>query len=677
MNLLVPISWLREYLKTDAAAKTISRELSLAGPSVERTEKRGEDYIFDIEVTTNRPDAFSVYGIAREANAILNYIGSKSKLQPPVGMDLNLDPDTKEKLTLDVKITNPILCPKFTAIVLANIKIGPSPAVIKNRLEAVGIRSINNIVDITNYIMMETGNPMHAFDYDKILGAKMVLRASRQGEKLTTLDGKNYKLPEGSIVIQDQKRLVDLCGIMGSENSQITRRTKRAIFFVQAYDPQTIRRTTQALAQRTEAAARFEKGIDLENILPVLSRAVYLAKKTAGAQIASELIDIYPRKQASKTISLNFDKLQKYSGVKIEPAKAAQILRLLGFKVQADVAKLTAQVPSWRAQDVQEDVDLIEEITRIYGYHNLPSTLPEGQVPQRTDGSLKQVIALKNSLKILGLTEVMSYSIISKNLLQTSQVSEKEAVELQNPLTEEWQFMRPSLIPSLVDIVAKNQNIKPSLAIFEIAKTYIKQKAGLPTQDLWLSAVKTGDSFYEIKGLAENIMQILGKTASFQKETKDGGIFQKDLAATVKVEGQEVGKIGLLNRNFSGSFGIETPLLALNLNLSIIYSLKSKTLSFHPIPKYPPQIEDISAIFAVQTPVALITEEITKTSTLVKNIEITDIFESEKIGEGKKSVTFRLTYQKSTGTPDAGEVHEARDKIIKKLQKEFLATVRI
>jgi len=675
MNIKIPVSWLREYLKTDAAAKTIARELSLAGPSVERTEKRGDDYILDIEVTTNRPDVFSIYGIAREANAILSYQGYKSKLIPPQGMDLHLDPDTKEKLKLDVKVTNSILCPRFTAIILSNVKIGPSPAYIKNRLQAVGVRAINNIVDITNYIMMETGNPMHAFDFDKITGAKMTLRASRPGEKLTTLDGKNYKLPESSIVIEDKKRLIDLCGIMGGENSQITRRTKRLILFVQSYDPQTIRKTTQDLAIRTEAAARFEKGIDLENILPVLSRAVYLAKKNAGAQIASELIDIYPKKQTSKAVSLNFAKLEKYLGIKIEPARAAQILKLLGFKVQIDVTRLTAQAPSWRAQDVQDDVDLIEEIARIYGYHNLPSTLPEGQVPQRRDGILKSVVALKNSLRLLGLTEIMSYSIISKNTLKISQVNPKNAVELQNPLTEEWQFMRPSLIPSLVDVVSKNQNVKLDVRIFEIAKTYIKEKTGLPKQDLWLTVLETGQNFYKIKGLAENILQILGKTPTFQKN-QSARLFQDQESATIKVEGQEVGRVGLLSQSFIAAFAIDSSLLALDLNLSIIYSLKSKTPSFHPIPKYPPQIEDISAIFAAQTPVAMIIEEIKKVSALVKNIEVTDIFESEEIGKDKKSVTLRIIYQKPTGTPKAEEVREVREKVMKALQKEFLATVR-
>ncbi len=305
MNIKIPVSWLREYLKTDVAAKTIATYLTASGPSVERTEKHDEDLIFDIEITTNRPDAFSVFGIAREACAILESNSQKAKLVDPAGLNLNLEPDSTKTLNLGVIIKDKSLCPRFSAIVVDNIKIKPSPAIIKNRLEACGIRAINNIVDISIYIMLELGQPMHTFDFDKIKDAKMVLRESREGEKIRTIDGQIRKLPKGAIVIEDSEKLIDLCGIMGGENSQINSRTKRVLLFVQSYDSLRIRKTVQALAFRTEAATRFEKGVDLEGIIPALSRAVYLAKQTAGAKVASELIDIYPKKAEAKTINLN------------------------------------------------------------------------------------------------------------------------------------------------------------------------------------------------------------------------------------------------------------------------------------------------------------------------------------------------------------------------------------
>ena len=675
MNILVPVSWLRDYLKTDLAAKTIANYLTASGPSVERIEKHGNDFIFDIEVTTNRPDAFSVYGIAREAHAILTSNDQKSQLLSPKGLETKLEPDTTKTVTLDAQIADSKLCPRFTAIVL-EVKLAQSPAIIKNRLKACGIRPINNIVDITNYIMLETGQPMHAFDFDKIESAKMLLRASLDGEKLTTLDSVKRQLPKGSIVISDAKKLIDLCGIMGGENSQITNRTKRVVFFAQSYNPARIRKTTQSLAFRTDAAARFEKGVDLENILPVLARAVYLAKKTASAKIISELVDIYPVKQESKTIRLGFKKLNDYLGIQISPSKAVSILLSLGFKTTLEIASLKATAPSWRAQDVESDVDLIEEIARLYGYHNLPSILPQEPPPTREDGDLANVIELKKALKLLGLTEVITYSIISKKMLTATGVLEKNAVELANPLTEEWQFMRPTVITSLLDVISKNKNLKEHIKIFEVAKTYIKQKSGLPQQDLFLTVAFENWDFYQIKGLAENIFKTLNRQPTYIK-TKEGILlFNPSQSANIKIEGQNVGTLGLLKANLTEDFEIKNPIAAIEINLTTCYQQPATNNQYNPIPKFPPIIEDISAIFSIYTPLADITAEIKKASSLIKKIAVIDIFENPKLGELKKSVTLRLTYQKLSQTPTQAEVNTERSQITKSLETNLRAKVR-
>lgn len=712
MNILISVNWLRDYLKTDVAAKTIATELSLCGPSVERIDKKGEDYIFDIEVTTNRPDAFSVFGIAREAYAILKNNKLSATLTQPKGLNLNLDPDVTNKLNLDVVVTEPNLCPRFTALVLDNIKIKDSPAQIKNRLNAVGIRPINNVVDITNYVMLELGQPMHAFDFDKIKGAKMLLRKSKRGEKITTLDGAHRKLPEGSIVIEDKERLIDLCGIMGGQNSQITTRTKRVVFFVQAYDPITIRKTTQALAFRTDAAARFEKGVDLETIPQVLSRAVYLAKKNAGAKIASELVDIYPKKQASKKITVTYSKINDYLGIEIEPQKAKQILDSLGFETKISESNLTATPPTWRAQDVTDDVDLIEEIARIYGYHNLPSEIPTGPIPNSTESILKDAIELKKFLRDIGLTEVITYSIISKKLLDSTGIKPEAAVELANPLTEEWQFMRPTLLPSHLEVISKNQVMDPDITIFEIARTYLSFSSsqpsqssshpnlssshsslsssrkrgsdslfqgndkGLPTQDLVLTITQLNSDFYRIKGIVESVLNYLKREVVWEIPKTQNAFFDKNQSAILKIEGKEVGIAGLISQSVSNTFGIESGVAAAEINLTAIMASEAQLAAYKPIPKYPPVIEDISALFDIQTPSAKIISTVKGSSTLVKQIEIIDVFESEKLGKDKKSVTLRLTYQKSTGTPTQDEVTEAKNAIIKELEKSFQAQIR-
>ena len=677
MNIKIPVSWLRDYLKTDVAAKTLANTLSASGPSVERIDKVKEDYVFDIEVTSNRTDSVSVFGLAREANAILSNLGEKSNLILPKGINLVLEPDTVNILNLDVTIKDLKLCPRFTAIVLDNVKIRPSPAVIQNRLTLSGIRPINNIVDITNYIMLETGQPMHAFDFDKIKGPKMVLRESTEGEKIVTLDKTVRKLPKGSIVIEDAERLIDLCGIMGGANSQISKRTKRVVLFVQAYDPKTIRKTTQSMAFRTEAASRFEKGVDLEGILNALSRAVYLAKTNANAKIASELVDIYKVKSKTPTITLAIKKLNNYLGEAIHPNLAVKILSLLGFEAKLQNETVAATPPSWRIDDVADDVDLIEEIARIYGYQNLKSEIPKGDIPISEKDTLEEVIELKKALKILGLTEVISYSIIPQKMLALSETKRTNVVELQNPLTENWQYMRPSLLPSLAEIIGQNQFIRQNLRIFEIAKTYIAQGDELPKQDLQLALVLSHGDFFEVKGYLENIAEIIGREMKLKPNAKKHPLFIENQSAAVFSGKERVGTVGVLDSKITNYFNIKGAVAALEINLSTIYSLPTTAKTYKPIPKYPPVIEDISAIFAKQTPLDEIIQTAKKAGApLVKTVEVIDVFEDEKLGVDKKSVTLRLTYQKSDGTPAQEEVTETRNKISSALEKSLLAQIR-
>ena len=677
MNIKIPVSWLRDYLKTDVAAKTLANTLSASGPSVERIDKVKEDYVFDIEVTSNRTDSVSVFGLAREANAILSNLGEKSNHILPKGINLVLEPDTVNILNLDVTIKDLKLCPRFTAIVLDNVKIRPSPAVIQNRLTLSGIRPINNIVDITNYIMLETGQPMHAFDFDKIKGPKMVLRESTEGEKIVTLDKTVRKLPKGSIVIEDAERLIDLCGIMGGANSQISKRTKRVVLFVQAYDPKTIRKTTQSMAFRTEAASRFEKGVDLEGILNALSRAVYLAKTNANAKIASELVDIYKVKSKTPTITLAIKKLNNYLGEAIHPNLAVKILSLLGFEAKLQNETVAATPPSWRIDDVADDVDLIEEIARIYGYQNLKSEIPKGDIPISEKDTLEEVIGLKKALKFLGLTEVISYSIISQKMLALAETKRTNVVELQNPLTENWQYMRPSLLPSLAEIIGQNQFIRQNLRIFEIAKTYIAQGDELPKQDLQLALVLSHGDFFEVKGYLENIAEIIGREMKLKPNAKKHPLFIENQSAAVFSGKERVGTVGVLDSKITNYFNIKGAVAALEINLSTIYSLPTTAKTYKPIPKYPPVIEDISAIFAKQAPLDEIIQTAKKAGApLVKTVEVIDVFEDEKLGVDKKSVTLRLTYQKSDATPAQEEVTEARNKISSVLEKSLLARIR-
>ncbi|MBI3342433.1 hypothetical protein HY024_04905, partial [Candidatus Curtissbacteria bacterium] len=414
-----------------------------------------------------------------------------------------------------------------------------------------------------------------------------------------------------------------------------------------------------------------------EAIPQVLSRAVFLTKKLAGGKIASELIDIYPVRQKAETIGLSAEHLNSYMGIDFKLTDSAKILTLLGFVAKVNGETISAIAPTWRANDIEGPEDLIEEIARVYGYHNLPNALPSGDIPNEPPTDLTRVISLKNSLKYLGLTEVVSYSIISAEMLKLTETKPQDAVELSNPLSSEWQFMRPSIIPSLADVIAKNQNLANSIKIFEVAKTYTKNGSDLPTQDLKLAISMQNSSFYQVKGLIENVFQILGREVEFKKMDIVSPLSEKDFSAFVISHGKTVGGLGVLNQKVANHFGIEGSVTVAELNLSTIYSLPTTVKNYHPIAKFPPVIEDISAIFDEKTPVVEIISVVKEAGKpLVKSIEILDIYEDAKIGKGKKSVTLRLQYQKSDATPTNEEVRPVQELIIKHLESKLAAIVR-
>ncbi|MGB6882005.1 MAG: phenylalanine--tRNA ligase beta subunit-related protein, partial [Microgenomates group bacterium] len=379
MDILISDNWLRDFVKTDATAKKIAECLSLSGPSVDKTEKKAKDTIYHIEVTTNRVDSASVYGIAREAAAILPRFNIKARFLP-LRVKAN-QKFTKNVKYLDVKIDHK-LCPRFTAILIKNVKTKPSPDYIKKRLMAVGERPINNIVDISNYIMHEIGQPVHTFDYDKIAGAKMILRASKKGEKITTLDGITHELPGGDIVIEDgDGRLIDLAGIMGGKNTAIDRNTKNVLLFVQTYNPVNIRKTYISLGQRTEAAALFEKDLDPELVSLAMRRGIDLFIKLTGGKPKKEVLDIYPKPYKAKALKTTLDFIKDRLGVDLSKQEISKILCSLDFEINWKGKELEVLIPSFRAKDISLPEDIIEEVARIYGYHNLPSTLMTGVIP--------------------------------------------------------------------------------------------------------------------------------------------------------------------------------------------------------------------------------------------------------------------------------------------------------
>jgi len=674
MNILIPDSWLKEHLKTKATPKQVANYLTLCSQTVEKIKKVNGDSVYETEITTNRPDCLSVYGIARELNAILPQFGIKAKLKEIAESKKEI-PQVKKGLPLKVKINKPSLCPRFTALIFKNITIKPSPKIIQERLEKSGVRPLNNVIDISNYLMLESGQPMHTFDYDKIKKATMILREAKKGEKIVTLDKETRTLPTGAIVIEDGTgRIIDLCGIMGGANSEVDEKTKRVLLFVQTYDPMKIRRTCQALAFRTEAAARFEKGVNPEGVIPAMKKARIMFEKNCGAKVASELIDIYPNPQKAKTVKLDINQAEKLIGVKITKQKITNILESLGFSLVTDHQSLiTFSVPHWRYDDVSIPEDLIEEIARIYGYHRLPSNLPRGKIPAVTkDSTFEWIYQIKNAFKNWGLTEVMSYSMVSQTQLEKTEIEPKECIKISNPLTEDLVYMRPSLIPSLLMVVSENN--QDEITIFELANVYLYQKIDkLPDEAPMLTGLLTGEKFYQAKGVVESILATMGiNNYQFEpyhlKQTFYGKVFHPARTAEVMVKKDSLGVVGEISPHVLARFGVKGRVVVFDLDFRELAKRASKAKKYTPIPKYPAIVEDLTFVVPPKTLVGEMFEEIEKASQLIKLTELIDSY--------KNTRTFRITYQSPKKTLTDKEVEKIRGKIVHKLKTKFEAKLK-
>jgi len=616
MNILIPDGWLREYLTTKATPSHIKEYLSLSGPSVERIRKSGKDAIYDIEVTGNRPDAMSVVGIAREAAAILPRFGIAAKMEhDPYALDTKKFVASHKKegaKKLSIK-SDPKLNPRWTSIVLAHVKVAPSPTWLTGRLEATGIRPVNNVVDITNYLMRAYGQPAHAFDYDEIKGKKMTLRASRPGEKLTTLDGKTHKLPGGDIVIADgDGRLIDLCGIMGGANSSIKNSTTNVVLFMQTYNPVNIRKTSMALAHRTEAASLFEKGLDPELVLPTVMKGVELMEELTGGRVASRLYDLYPAPYKPYSVSVTKEKLHTYLGASLSGQEIEKMLEPLGFSGTTAVT-----VPSWR-RDVVIDVDLIEEIARIFGYHHIAPKLPEGEPPVvLPDPQLLWEQEIKTRLRDWGFTELYTYSMISEKLMDIFNLDTHKVYKIANPLSEEWVYLRPTLLPSVLTAVKENLKHANSLKLFELSMTYVFRPHDLPVETPVLIVAWTGHKYREAKGLAE-ALEIQGSITE-----RDG--------------------VTILEANITAH--------------------PRAAKKYTPIPKYPPVIEDFSFVIPADFQVQPLIDVLLKVHPFVTTVVLLDAYENKR--------TFRVTYSDLTKTLTNIDIAPVRQKIIEYATEKF------
>jgi len=643
MNIRIPHSWLLDYIKTKAGPKDIAKALSLHAFSVENLEQWADgDTIYEVEITPNRGDALSVVGIAREVHASLPQLKLKSQWigksdSRPISSVEKEAQTCSHPLPLTVKITNKDLVPQFSALILDNVSIQQSPKEIRLRLEKVGIRTLNNVVDVTNYFMIDKGQPMHSFDYDKIMESKMIVRESEAGESIITLDGVERKLPKGVIIIEDGKgRLIDLCGIMGAQNSEIDNHTKRVLLFVQIYDPVRIRHASMTLGHRTDAAVRFEKGIDAAGVLPSLWKAVAMIKENAGAKVASKLINIVNAPYKQKTIPLDIKKICKVGGVPLKEKEIVNHLSDLGFQIKGPGAKgrePEAVIPSWRHDDIETTEDLAEEVIRLYGYYNLPNTPLTGQIPpRRTKRIFYWEKKVREYLKYQGFFESYNTSATTRELAGS------RAIKLSNPLSEEFAYLRTSLVPQLTEVIEKNSGYSNNIKVFELAAVYLPNNGKLPHQPMKLALAARGVEYPKLKGIVEGLLKELGleeKTADIFQETplvRDGD--------TINVE----------------------------LDFENIAKIASNQKAFIPISKYAPIKQDLTLVLPQNISYYQVEKTIKNTDKRIKRIKYQGTF--------KNTVTIAVELLEDTKQINASSASKIRQKILASLQKNLKVTLK-
>lgn len=650
MNIKILDSDLRKYLKTKAPPAKIAEKLSLTSLSVEKLEKFGDDISYEMEITTNRPDLFCVLGVAREAAAILPRFGIDAEFLP---LEYKKAENKSAESLIEIK-SNPKLVNRICAVVM-DVKVGTSPKEIKNTLEASDIRSLNNLIDITNYVMRITGHPAHVFDFDRLNTKSLEIIEAKTGDKITTLDGKNYMLNGGEIVaVDDNGRIVDLLGIMGLENSVVNEKTKRILFFLDNNEPRHIREASMNLGIRTEAAVLNEKGVDPNLATEAFFYGIELFEKLAQGKVVGKIIDIYENEPKEKEIEVTFEKIDNIIGVKIDPKYAGRALKALGFENTLTKTAIKVKVPSFRSNDVEIEEDVIEEIARTHGYHNLPSILPPTTFPQTAHPFVDEFYfeqRVKNALKYWGFIETYTYSFVSESLFEGPI---EDAVTIANPLNEDFIYMKSSLIPSLLKVVSDNKSYD-TLRIFEIANVYIKKSNSLPNEILTLSGIlkQPNASFYEVKGIIEQLLFDLGiKKISFKKSQKGG------MDASLYIDKDYIGEIEVLDTD------------TVDFELNFISLLKHATLKkeFKPFTKYPPVTQDLSIIVGGEIKTEDIIENIKAQSNIITDVSLKDSYENSR--------TFHIVFQDSEKNLTKEDVSKIKEKIVSSLKTAFNATIK-
>ncbi len=632
------------------------------------------DVVFDIEITTNRPDAMSVLGLAREAAAVFGVTSHipESKIEGTIDHDYSLS----------VNIDDVDGCKRYEAIVVENIVVEPSPLWMQLRLLAAGMKPINNIVDITNYVLLEYGQPMHAFDYNKIKGAALTARKAKKGEKMVALDGETYELTKDDTVIADAEGVVAIAGVMGGLETGVTSETTAVVFEAATFNPLSVRRTARRLHLHSESSSLFEKGLHSAATTYALVRAVELAQMLTAAKLGSEILDANPYEYEATTILFDSGLVSRHLGIDLSHNELEAILAGLGIEIDSDdEGVLRLNIPWWRSNDLIESHDILEEVARLYGYHNLPMSLPTGVIPViERDPILHWEEKIKFTLAGIGFSELFHYSMVSEGLQKKLDLFSGAEVIISNPLNEEMTRMRTSLVPQILETIAENQHRFSNQLLFELSNAYRLIKAkDLPEEIPLLTGVATGnDAFHEAKGAVEFLLKKLGVSGyAFETPKKPFAYWQDQQVLSIVIDGKEVGYVGVLSAETRRSFDIDQSVALFDFEIKALIPYCSSVSSFDQISEYPSVERDLSVLVDMDTPWSEIEQVVSSSDKLVQEVLFLNVFEDDELKtKSKKSVAFRMEIRSDEKTLTSEEVDAIIKKTVSLLEKKCGATVR-
>jgi len=637
------------------------------------------EHVIEFEITPNRPDCLSILGMAREVAATFN----KTLKYPEIVIKQEVD-DIHSIASVDVR--NKELCVRYVARAVKDVKIGPSPLWLQTRLMAAGMRPINNMVDVTNYVMLEVGQPMHAFDLDMVEKRLIIVNTAKEDEMFTTLDGVTRKLDDKTLMICDGNKSVGIAGVMGGENSEIVEKSTTILLESANFYSDNIRKTSKKLGLRTEASSRYEKGIDPNICLYAVNRACQLIEELEIGKVVKGTIDIYPKTGEKRVVEVRPDRVNALLGTDIEPEEILNILRRLEIEVECRNDIIEARVPTFRL-DLLEEIDFVEEVARIYGFDNLPITLPKGNTQGlRTNGQIIEDYA-KNILTNVGLNEILTYSFVSPKGLNKIGVSEesimRRAIRLINPLGEETSTMRTTMMPNMLEVLARNYNRNvENVKAFEIGRIFIPYEipvVRLPIERHTLSLGMYGDKvdFYVLKGVIETLLRKMGiKDFEFLSE-KNHSTFHPGRCASVINGNHLLGVFGEVNPDVCESYGIDTRVYLGEMDFNIIMQLAKMDKVYKGLAKYPAIIRDIAMVVKDEIFVKQIEDIIKKNGqNLLESVELFDVYKGKQIQQGHKSVAYTLTYRAEDRTLTDEDLHGIHGKILKELNEKLGAVLR-